>query len=61
MGRAVVRGPEISGARTATPAALVTPPDEREPLRVPWTAGEVPVGGNESTVSLTVLRPGPGA
>ncbi|WP_435881129.1 DUF4232 domain-containing protein [Streptomyces pharetrae] len=54
-------GPEISGARTATPAALVTPPDEREPLRVPWTAGEVPVGGNESTVSLTVLRPGPGA
>ncbi|HZF91732.1 MAG TPA: DUF4232 domain-containing protein [Streptomyces sp.] len=54
--------PEISGARTATPAALlVTPPDEREPLRVPWTAGEVPVGGNESTVSLTVLRAGSGA
>lgn len=51
--------PELSGARTATPAALlVTPPDEREPLRVPWTAGEVPVGGNESTVTLTVLRAG---
>ncbi|MER5296800.1 DUF4232 domain-containing protein [Streptomyces pharetrae] len=54
--------PEISEARTATPAALlVTPPDEREPLRVPWTAGKVPVGGNESRVSLTVLRPGSGA
>lgn len=51
--------PEISGARTATPAALlVTPPDEREPLRVRWTAGEVPVGGNESTVTVTVLRAG---
>lgn len=51
--------PEISGARSATPAALlVTPPDEREPLRVPWTAGEVPVGGNESTVTVTVLRAG---
>ncbi|MGY1582202.1 DUF4232 domain-containing protein [Streptomyces sp. MN13] len=53
--------PEISGARTATPAALlVTPPDERERLRVPWTAGEVPVGGNESSVSLTVVRAGTG-
>ncbi|MGW0188850.1 DUF4232 domain-containing protein [Streptomyces sp. NPDC003362] len=53
--------PELSGARTATPAALlVTPPDEREPLRVPWTAGEVPVGGNESSVSLTVVRAGTG-
>jgi streptogramin lyase len=53
--------PEISGARTATPVALlVTPPDERRPLRVPWTAGEVPVGGNESSVSLTVVRAGTG-
>ncbi|NJP48742.1 DUF4232 domain-containing protein [Streptomyces sp. SBST2-5] len=53
--------PEISGARTARPAALlVTPPDEREPLRVPWKAGEVPVAGNHSTVFLTVLQPGTG-
>ncbi|EGX54412.1 lipoprotein, partial [Streptomyces zinciresistens K42] len=38
--------PEISGARTALPAALlVTPPDEREPLRAAWTGGEVPVAG----------------
>ncbi|OSC48584.1 hypothetical protein B5181_41580, partial [Streptomyces sp. 4F] len=38
--------PQISGARTATPAALlVTPPDEHDPIEVEWTAGEVPVGG----------------
>ncbi|MGV9252755.1 DUF4232 domain-containing protein [Streptomyces sp. NPDC003697] len=53
--------PEVSGARTATPAALLlTPPDERDPLTVRWTAGEVPVGGNASSVRLTVLRPGSG-
>lgn len=53
--------PQISGARTATPAALlVTPPDEREPLKVTWTAGEVPVGGNASSVSVTVLDAGTG-
>ncbi|MYR44278.1 DUF4232 domain-containing protein [Streptomyces sp. SID5910] len=51
--------PEISGARTATPAKLVvTPPDERDPLTVKWTAGEVPVGGNASSVSVTALEPG---
>jgi len=54
--------PKISGARTANPdALLVTPPDEREPLKVSWSAGEVPVSGNESTVFLTVLDEGPGA
>lgn len=53
--------PQISGARTATPAALlVTPPDEREPLKVRWTAGEVPVGGNASSVSVTALEAGTG-
>ncbi|GAA3494894.1 DUF4232 domain-containing protein [Streptomyces prasinosporus] len=53
--------PGVSGARTATPAALlVTPPDEREPLKVPWRAGPVPVAGNASAVFLTVLRPGDG-
>ncbi|MEY9996651.1 hypothetical protein ABIE67_008683 [Streptomyces sp. V4I8] len=53
--------PEISGARTALPAALlVTPPDERDPLKVTWTAGEVPVAGNESSVRLTVVQPGTG-
>ncbi|CAL9348781.1 DUF4232 domain-containing protein [Streptomyces sp. Tu 3180] len=53
--------PGVSGARTATPAALlVTPPDEREPLKVPWKAGPVPVAGNASAVFLTVLEPGDG-
>ncbi|MFH8977889.1 DUF4232 domain-containing protein [Streptomyces sp. NPDC017890] len=53
--------PQISGARTAAPAALlVTPPDERDPIEVEWTAGEVPVGGDESSVSVTALDAGTG-
>ncbi|MFI2376874.1 DUF4232 domain-containing protein [Streptomyces sp. NPDC018964] len=53
--------PGVSGARAATPAALlVTPPDERDPLKVPWKAGAVPVSGNASSVFLTVLEPGTG-
>ncbi|MGV9940538.1 DUF4232 domain-containing protein [Streptomyces sp. NPDC003401] len=53
--------PEVSGAEAATPTTLVvTPPDERDPLRVPWTGGEVPVAGNASSVRLTVLAPGTG-
>jgi hypothetical protein len=53
--------PEISGARTATPASLlVTPPDERDSLKVTWTQGKVPVSGNASSVSLTVVRAGNG-
>ncbi|MER7689991.1 DUF4232 domain-containing protein [Streptomyces sp. NPDC097610] len=54
--------PEISGAKTATPTTLVvTPPDERDPLKVAWKGGVVPVSGNASSVSLTVVRPGNGA
>jgi hypothetical protein len=53
--------PGVSGARTATPAALlVTPPDERDALEVPWRAGAVPVSGDSSSVFLTVLQPGSG-
>lgn len=53
--------PEVSEARTAVPAALlVTPPDEHDHLTVEWTAGPVPVGGNASSVFLTVLGPGTG-
>ncbi|MFF7791019.1 DUF4232 domain-containing protein [Streptomyces sp. NPDC007991] len=53
--------PEVSGAHAATPAALlVTPPDERKPLKVRWTAGEVPVGGNASSVFLTAFEAGSG-
>ncbi|MEU5599348.1 DUF4232 domain-containing protein [Streptomyces sp. NPDC020298] len=53
--------PEVSGAKTASPAALVvTPPDERDQLKVKWTAGPVPVSGNSSSVFLTVVSPGTG-
>lgn len=53
--------PEISGAKTARPAALVvTPPDERDPLKAAWSGGPVPVSGNSSAVRLTVLSPGTG-
>ncbi|SFY48502.1 DUF4232 domain-containing protein [Streptomyces sp. F-1] len=51
--------PEVSGARTAKPAALlITPPDERDHLKVAWTGGAVPVSGNSSSVFLTVFSPG---
>jgi hypothetical protein len=54
--------PEISGARAATPASLlVTPPDERDPLKVTWKGGKVPVSGNESSVRLIPFSPGTGA
>ncbi|MER7563836.1 DUF4232 domain-containing protein [Streptomyces sp. NPDC097941] len=54
--------PEVSGADTATPAALVvTPPDEEDPLKVAWKSGEVPVSGNESSVRLIPFSPGTGA
>ncbi|WP_256639091.1 DUF4232 domain-containing protein [Streptomyces murinus] len=51
--------PGVSGAKTARPAALlITPPDERDHLKVTWTGGEVPVSGNSSAVFLTVFSPG---
>ena len=54
--------PEISEAKTARPAGLlITPPDERDHLKVAWPAGEVPVCGNSSSVFLTVFSPGTGA
>ncbi|WP_181808543.1 DUF4232 domain-containing protein, partial [Streptomyces shenzhenensis] len=54
--------PEVSGAKTATPAALlVTPPDERDSLKVAWTGGAVPVSGNASSVHLNVFSAGTGA
>jgi hypothetical protein len=54
--------PGISGAKTATPAALlITPPDELSQLKVAWTQGAVPVSGNASSVFLTVFRAGTGA
>ncbi|MFF4112893.1 DUF4232 domain-containing protein [Streptomyces sp. NPDC001714] len=53
--------PEISGAKTATPAALlVTPPDEKDSLKVTWKNGAVPVSGNASSVRLNVFSAGTG-
>ncbi|CAL9283923.1 DUF4232 domain-containing protein [Streptomyces sp. SudanB182_2057] len=53
--------PQVSGARSATPAGLlVTPPDERDALRVAWSGGPVPVSGTAASVRLTVLSPGTG-
>ncbi|MEU2779772.1 DUF4232 domain-containing protein [Streptomyces sp. NPDC007162] len=54
--------PDISGARTATPASLVvTPPDEKDSLKVAWKGGPVPVSGNASSVRLNVFSAGTGA
>ncbi|MDH6622328.1 hypothetical protein M2271_000115 [Streptomyces sp. LBL] len=54
--------PEVSGAHAASPASLlVTPPDERDPLKVTWKGGEVPVSGNESAVKLIPFSPGTGS
>ncbi|MFJ3230876.1 DUF4232 domain-containing protein [Streptomyces sp. NPDC086787] len=54
--------PHVSGAKSANPVdLLVTPPNERDPLKVRWTAGKVPVSGNASSVFLTVFGPGTGA
>jgi hypothetical protein len=54
--------PEVSGAKSATPTTLVvTPPDEKDPLKVKWTGGPVPVSGNSSSAFLTVFSPGSGA
>ncbi|MEU9989278.1 DUF4232 domain-containing protein [Streptomyces sp. NPDC048045] len=54
--------PEVSGATTGTPSALlITPPDERDSLKVAWTGGTVPVSGNSSSVFLSVFSPGTGA
>jgi len=53
--------PEVSGATSAKPTwLLVTPPNERDSLRIAWTGGAVPVSGTASQASLTVLAPGTG-
>jgi hypothetical protein len=51
--------PEVSGASKATPTGiLITPPDEKEPLKVDWTGGAVPTS---SAATLTVFQAGTGA
>ncbi|MGW5251606.1 DUF4232 domain-containing protein [Streptomyces sp. NPDC004012] len=54
--------PGVSGAKTAKPAAiLITPPDERDSVKVTWSGGPVPVSGNSSTAHLSVFQAGTGA
>lgn len=54
--------PDMTGATTARPATIVvTPPDERDGLSARWTGGEIPTGGNASTIKITSLTPGTGA
>ncbi len=61
-GADVLQSGHQRGEDGAMPASLiVTPPDERDPLKVTWKGGEVPVSGNASSVSLTVVRAGNGA
>ncbi|MFF3461742.1 DUF4232 domain-containing protein [Streptomyces sp. NPDC002619] len=51
--------PEVSGASKATPTGiLITPPDEKDSLKVDWTGGAVPVS---SAANLTAFQAGTGA
>jgi uncharacterized protein DUF4232 len=51
--------PEVSGAKTATPAGiLITPPDEKNSLHVDWTLGAVPVS---FAATLIPFQPGTGS
>ncbi|MBV2357202.1 DUF4232 domain-containing protein, partial [Streptomyces sp. J2-1] len=53
--------PQVSGAKAAKPAALlITPPNEKDSLKVSWSGGDVPVSGNSSSSTLTVLNSGTG-
>jgi hypothetical protein len=53
--------PGVSGATTVTPARIVvTPPDEKQSLAASWTGGQVPKGGNASTILIGVLSAGTG-
>ncbi|MFJ4844845.1 DUF4232 domain-containing protein [Streptomyces sp. NPDC088733] len=54
--------PDISGATTVVPAAvLVTPPDERTSLRVPWNGGKVSNTGKASVPRIGPFQAGTGA
>ncbi|MBQ1124827.1 DUF4232 domain-containing protein [Streptomyces sp. B15] len=54
--------PEMTGTRTVTPdAALLTPPDQRAPLRVDWSGGPVTATGEASVPTIGPLSPGTGS
>jgi hypothetical protein len=53
--------PEISGAETVTPqAALLTPPDQRDSLRVEWPGEPVTASDDASVPKIGSLSPGTG-
>jgi hypothetical protein len=53
--------PNMTGVATVVPdAILITPPDERQSLKVNWPGDEVTRSGAASVASLSPLRPGDG-
>ncbi|MFJ1596625.1 DUF4232 domain-containing protein [Streptomyces sp. NPDC088261] len=54
--------PEITGVTTVTPASvLITPPDEKDALKVAWTGGSVTNTGKASVPTIGVFTAGTGA
>ncbi|MYV51466.1 DUF4232 domain-containing protein, partial [Streptomyces sp. SID3212] len=54
--------PEITGVTTVTPASvLITPPDEKDALKVAWTGGGVTNTGKASVPTIGVFTAGTGA
>lgn len=53
--------PQMTGVPTVTPeTVLLTPPDQRAPLRVDWQGGEVTATGKASVPKIGALTPGTG-
>ncbi|WP_327232901.1 DUF4232 domain-containing protein [Streptomyces sp. NBC_01317] len=54
--------PEITGVTTVTPVAvLITPPDEKDALKVAWTGGGATDTGKASVPTIGVFTAGTGA
>lgn len=54
--------PAMTGVATVVPdAILITPPDEKQSLKVDWDGGKVTRSGAASVASVSTLRPGDGA
>lgn len=54
--------PQMTGVATVDPdAILITPPDEKQSLKVNWTGSEVTRSGAASVASVSPLRPGDGS
>jgi uncharacterized protein DUF4232 len=54
--------PQMTGVATVQPdAILITPPDEKQSLKVAWKGGKVTRSGAASVASVSPLRPGDGS